>query len=182
MSFGKWRPFCLCLSVLIYRGWDKMAAIISLKCVPKGAVYNIPASVQADGKHYLNLWWPPMLMNTCVTQPWWVKIMKEMENPAEILYIYDLEENVAKIHSPDCQFYFSQAVGQWDMSSPALGLYPTLFPYTVRETKFLQHLPPNECPLYVLYKIPLAQVNFLLNQLKMHSHWQAGELKFPSLL
>ena len=43
----------------------------------------------------------------------------------------------------------------------------------VWETKFLEHLPENRCSLYVLYKIPLAQGNFLLAQLKMHSHWQA---------
>ena len=36
----------------------------------------------------------------------------------------------------------------------------------VWETKFLEHLPRNKCPLYVLYKIPLAQDNFLLTQLK----------------
>ena len=41
---------------------------------------------------------------------------------------------------------------------------------TVWETKFLEHLPENRCPLYVLYKIPLAQANFLLAQLKMHLH------------
>ena len=40
-------------------------------------------------------------------------------------------------------------------------------------TKFLEHSPENRCPLYVLYKIPLAQANFLLAQLKMHSHWRA---------
>ena len=42
---------------------------------------------------------------------------------------------------------------------------------SVWETKFLEHSPENRCPLYVLYKIPLAQANFLLIQLKMHSHW-----------
>ena len=45
----------------------------------------------------------------------------------------------------------------------------------VWETKFLEHLPEHKCPLYVLYKIPIAQANFLLAQLKMHSHWWAGE-------
>ena len=43
------------------------------------------------------------------------------------------------------------------------------------ETKFWGHLPKNRCPLYVLYKIPLARANFLLTQLKMHSHWRAGK-------
>ena len=52
---------------------------------------------------------------------------------------------------------------------------------SVWETKFLEHSPKNRCPLYVLYKIPLAQANFLLTQLKMYSHWRAGEHKFPSL-
>ena len=32
----------------------------------------------------------------------------------------------------------------------------------VWKTKFLEHSPENKCPLYVLYKIPLAQANFLL--------------------
>ena len=45
----------------------------------------------------------------------------------------------------------------------------------VWETKFLGHSPENRCPLYVLYKISLARANFLLAQLKMHSHWRAGE-------
>ena len=45
----------------------------------------------------------------------------------------------------------------------------------VSETKFLEHSPQNRCSLYVLYKILLAQANFPLAQLKMHSHWQAGE-------
>ena len=44
----------------------------------------------------------------------------------------------------------------------------------VWETKFLEHLPENRCPLYVLYIISLAQANFLLTQLKMHSHRWAG--------
>ena len=43
---------------------------------------------------------------------------------------------------------------------------------TVRETKFLEHSAKNRCPLYALYKIPLAQANFFLTQLKMHSHWR----------
>ena len=43
------------------------------------------------------------------------------------------------------------------------------------ETKFPEHSPENRCPLYVLYKIPLAQANLSLAQLKMHSHWRAGE-------
>ena len=30
-----------------------------------------------------------------------------------------------------------------------------------------------KCPLYVIYKFPLAQSNFLLTQPKMHLHWQA---------
>ena len=34
--------------------------------------------------------------------------------------------------------------------------------------------PKTDSP-YVLYKIPLAQANFPPAQLKMHSHWQAGE-------
>ena len=40
----------------------------------------------------------------------------------------------------------------------------------VCETKFLEHSPQNRCQLHVLYKIPLAQANLLLAQLKMHSH------------
>ena len=51
---------------------------------------------------------------------------------------------------------------------------------TVWETKFLEHTPENRCPL-ILYKIPLAQANFLLAQLKMYSYWRASEHKFPSL-
>ena len=39
----------------------------------------------------------------------------------------------------------------------------------VRETKFLVHLPPNRCPSYVLYKIPLTQPKFLLAQLALRS-------------
>ena len=50
-----------------------------------------------------------------------------------------------------------------------------LYGATVWETKFLEHLPPNKCPLYVLYKIPLAKANFLLTQLKTHLHWWVGE-------
>ena len=46
---------------------------------------------------------------------------------------------------------------------------------SVWETKFLEHSPENKSPLYVLYKIPLAQANFLLTQLKMQSHWPVGE-------
>ena len=49
------------------------------------------------------------------------------------------------------------------------------YSYTVRETKFLEHSPENRCPLYVLYKISLAQANFPLAQLKMHLHWWAGQ-------
>ena len=40
------------------------------------------------------------------------------------------------------------------------------------ESKFL---PQNRCALYVLYKIPLTQANFLLTQLKMHSHLGVGK-------
>ena len=43
------------------------------------------------------------------------------------------------------------------------------------ETKFLGHLTEKRCSLCVLYKIPLTQVNFLLAQLKMHSHWGVGK-------
>ena len=43
------------------------------------------------------------------------------------------------------------------------------------ETKLFEHSPKYSCPLYVLYQIPLAQANFLLSQLKMHSHWWAGK-------
>ena len=46
---------------------------------------------------------------------------------------------------------------------------------TVWETLFLGHSPENRCLLYVLYKIPLARANFLLTQIKKHSHWRAGE-------
>ena len=42
--------------------------------------------------------------------------------------------------------------------------------FPVWETKFLEHSPEDRCSSYVLYKIPLAQANFLLAQLKMHSH------------
>ena len=51
----------------------------------------------------------------------------------------------------------------------------------MRETKFLEHSPQSRCPLYVLYKFPLTQVNFLPVQVKMHSHWRADEHQFPSL-
>ena len=34
--------------------------------------------------------------------------------------------------------------------------------YAVWETKFLEHSPEDRCSLYVLYKIRLAQANFLL--------------------
>ena len=33
-----------------------------------------------------------------------------------------------------------------------------------------EHSPENRCSLYVLYKIPLSQANFLITQLKMHSN------------
>ena len=36
----------------------------------------------------------------------------------------------------------------------------------VWETKFLEHSPENKCPLYVLYKISLAQTHFPVTQLK----------------
>ena len=49
------------------------------------------------------------------------------------------------------------------------------------ENKFLEHSPENRYPLYVLYKIPLTQANFLLAQLKMYLQWRVGEGKFPSL-
>ena len=52
---------------------------------------------------------------------------------------------------------------------------PILFTWSARETKFLEHSPENRGPLYVLYKILLAQANFPLTQLKMHLHWWAGE-------
>ena len=45
-------------------------------------------------------------------------------------------------------------------------------PIPVWETKFMEYSPENRCPLYVLYKISLAQANFQLAQLKMHLHWQ----------
>ena len=57
----------------------------------------------------------------------------------------------------------------WKISCPE-GTYSTV---PVWETKFLEHSPDNKCPLYVLYKIPPAQANFLLAQLKIHSHWRA---------
>ena len=47
--------------------------------------------------------------------------------------------------------------------------------FLVWKTKFLVHSPQSRCLLYVLYKIPHAQANFLLAQLKMHLHWWAGE-------
>ena len=47
---------------------------------------------------------------------------------------------------------------------------------SVWETTFLEHSPENRGPLYVLYKVPLTQANFLLAQLKKYSHWRAGEL------
>ena len=43
------------------------------------------------------------------------------------------------------------------------------------ETKFLEPSPENKCLLYVLYKIPVAQANFLLAQLKIYSYRQAGD-------
>ena len=46
---------------------------------------------------------------------------------------------------------------------------------TVWKTKFLEHSPENRCLVYVLYKIPLTQADFLLAQLKIYSHWQAGK-------
>ena len=42
-------------------------------------------------------------------------------------------------------------------------------------TKFLERMPQNRCPLYVLYKMPLTQADFLLAQLKMCSNCRAGE-------
>ena len=57
-------------------------------------------------------------------------------------------------------------VGRWFMHFVSV---------TVWETKFLQHSPENRCPIYVLYKIPLAQADFLLAQLKMHTYWRAGK-------
>ena len=36
-------------------------------------------------------------------------------------------------------------------------------------------LGENKCSLYVLYKIALTLANFVLTQLKMHSHLQVGE-------
>ena len=38
------------------------------------------------------------------------------------------------------------------------------------ETKFLEHSPENRWRFYALYKIPIAQANLLLPQLKMHTH------------
>ena len=55
---------------------------ISLKFVPKGPINNIPSLVQMMAwrptgqatSHYLNQWWPSLLLHICVTQPQWVKI------------------------------------------------------------------------------------------------------------
>ena len=41
------------------------------------------------------------------------------------------------------------------------------------QAKFQEHLPENRGLLYVLYKIPFIQANFLITQLKMNSHWWA---------
>ena len=43
---------------------------------------------------------------------------------------------------------------------------------SVWEIKFLEHLSPSICLIY-LHKITLAQANFLLAQLKIYSHWWA---------
>ena len=52
---------------------------------------------------------------------------------------------------------------------------PLHYAQSVWETKLLEHSSENRCPLYILYKISLAQANFLLGQLKMHSIWPADE-------
>ena len=48
---------------------------ISLKCVPKGPINNIPAFVQimAWCHHHLNQWWPSSMTYICITWPQWVK-------------------------------------------------------------------------------------------------------------
>ena len=48
------------------------------KFVPKGPINNIPALVQImtwrrhATTHYLNQWWPSLLMYICITRPQWV--------------------------------------------------------------------------------------------------------------
>ena len=44
-------------------------------------------------------------------------------------------------------------------------------------SEFLEHSPEKKT--HVMCKIPLAQAKFLLPQLKMHSHCQAGRVSFP---
>ena len=46
---------------------------ISLKFVPKGTINNIPMfGTDQATSHYLNQWWPCLLMHICVTWPQWV--------------------------------------------------------------------------------------------------------------